>query len=103
MTSIFDGLPTPEELAEELGPTWEGIADLFKEVIGGVNDALKNEKASHAELIEWLTRLVTGSNRIVQDLIEEGRRMKPRQNFMPALIHAQEDALYEMNILEWRK
>ena len=93
----------PEEVMEAFGPTWEGIADTFKEVIGGVNDALTNGKASHEELIQWLTFLVTGANRIAADLIDEGSRMEPRQNFRPALILAQESALYEMNILEWRK
>lgn len=88
---------------EPLGPTWESIADTFKGVMSGVNDAIDNRKATHAELIEWLTFLVTGANRIVGDLIYDGSRMKPKQNFMPALIHAQEHALDEMNILEWRK
>lgn len=103
MTGIFDEMASPEGIVEAFGPTWEGIADTFKEVIGGVNDALNNGKATHSELIEWLTFLVTGANRIASDLIQEGSRMKPRQNFMPALIRAQESALHEMNILEWRR
>jgi hypothetical protein len=103
MTGIFEEMPTPEEILEAFGPTWEGIADSFKEVIGGVNDALKNGKASHEQIIEFLTFLVTGSNKIVYDLIQEGSRMKPRQNFTPALIVAQEKALFEMNHLNWRK
>lgn len=96
-------LASPEEIMEAFGPTWEGIADTFNEVIDGVNDALNNGKASHEELIEWLTFLVTGANRIASDLINDGSRMKPRQNFLPTLIRAQEHALDEMNILEWRK
>lgn len=108
MTSIFEELPTPEEFEESLKNipsvsfTWENIRDTLNEVISGVNDALNNGKATHPELIEWLTFLVTGANRIAYDLIQEGSRMKPRQNFQPALIIAQEKALFEMNVLDWR-
>lgn len=96
-------IATPEELMEAFGPKWEDVIGTFNEVIAGVNDALDNEKASHEELIGWLTFLVTGANKIVSDLIYEGSRMKPRQNFQHALIVAQEKALVEMNVLNWRK
>lgn len=99
-------IATPEEFEENLkafAPTWEDISDVFSEVISGVNDALDNGKATHEEVIRRLTFLVTGANKIVYDLIQEGSRMKPRQNFQPALIVAQEKALVEMNYLDWRK
>lgn len=106
MTSIFDELPTPEEFeeaAETFSLRWEEGAFFLKGVIESVNDALDNEKATHEEIIERLTFFVTGANKIVSDLIHEGSRMEPRQNYQHALVVAQERALYEMDTLDWRK
>lgn len=103
MTGIFEGMPTPEEVNEALALTWEETASLFPWLIEGVNDALRGGKATHEEIITSLTFLVTGTNKIVSDLIQEGSRMEPRQNYQLALIIAQEHALHEMNVLSWRK
>lgn len=103
MTGIFEELPTPEEIKCAIPFTWEDVQNALKEIISGVNDALNNGKATHPELIEWLTFLVTGANKMAYDLIQEGSRMKPRQNFQPALIIAQEKAINEMNWMSWRQ
>jgi len=107
MTSIFDELPTPEEFeeaAKAFAVTWEEGAFFLKGVIDSVNDALANEKATREEIINRLTFLVTGCNKIVSDIIQEGSRMKPRRNsqYQHALIVAQEEALFEMHVLNWR-
>lgn len=82
--------------------TWGEGEFLFKDLIESVNDALTNEKATREDIITRLTFLVTGANKIVSDIIQDGSRMEPRQNYQHALIVAQEQALFEMNVLDWR-
>lgn len=90
-------------VTETVVPDWEGLSTVMTDIIERVNNVLDDGSVMHGEIIRALTFIVMGSNKIIDDLMHEGSRMKPPRNFVSELVTAQAEALEVMRRLDWRR